>query len=284
MAFLDHIRACNRWDPAAFVPFRVDGRRVGLLQRALASELGAWPAVFRTGAEGVDWVHPAQGLPARTEVLAGVLAELVERGLISHLHGERYPVTSGSRFEACMLIDRASAPAFGVRAHGQHVNGFVRDGDDLELWIGRRARDRRVAPGRLDNLVGGGLPWGLSLTENLRKECMEEAGIPPGLADRAVGVGAVTYCREGDGGLKPDVMYCYDLELPADFVPRCTDGEVETFYRMPVEEVRELIRETDQFKLNCNLVILDFLVRHGYLSQDSPDYLEIVQGLRSPLP
>ena len=27
-------------------------------------------------------------------------------------------------------------------------------------------------------------------------------------------------------GLKPDVLFCYDLELPGDFVPRPQDGEV----------------------------------------------------------
>lgn len=282
MAFLDHVRACNRWDPSAFLPWRVDGTRVGLVRRELAAQLAAWPEIFRVEPGGIDWVHPAAGVEARSRVLADVLAVLIERGLITHLHGERYPV--GSRFDPVMLVDRACAPPLGVRAHGQHVNGFVRDGDRLRLWIGRRARDRRVAPGKLDNLVGGGLPWGLTLRENLRKECREEAGIVPELADLAVPVGAVTYCREGDGGLKPDVMYCYDLELPPDFTPRCTDGEVETFFLMPVEAVRDLVRDTDQFKLNCNLVIIDFLVRHGYLSQDAPEYVDIVQGLRAPLP
>ena len=46
----------------------------------------------------------------------------------------------------------------------------------------------------------------------------------------------------------------------------------------------ERVRETSEFKLNCNLVIIDFLVRQGYIPEDSPDYLQIVQGLRSPLP
>jgi hypothetical protein len=46
----------------------------------------------------------------------------------------------------------------------------------------------------------------------------------------------------------------------------------------------EIVRGSAQFKLNCNLVVMDFLVRHGYLSQESPDYLRIIQGLRSPLP
>jgi hypothetical protein len=31
-------------------------------------------------------------------------------------------------------------------------------------------------------------------------------------------------------------------------------------------------------------VITDFLIRHGYLGPDTPDYLDLVQGLRHPLP
>ena len=37
-------------------------------------------------------------------------------------------------------------------------------------------------------------------------------------AAQAVAIGHVSYCAEIDGGLRPDVMFCYDLELPEDFV------------------------------------------------------------------
>jgi isopentenyldiphosphate isomerase len=284
MGFLDHIRACNRWDPARFVPWRVDGARVGLVRRNFARHLADWPGIFRAEPEALTWVHPAQGLAERSAVLHDLLCELHARSLIARWHGERYPVFAAERSRPQILIDRAWAPLFGARAFGQHLNGYVRDGAPLKLWIARRAADRRHYPGRLDNLVGGGLPWGLSLAENLRKECQEEAGMPPELADLAVPVGAVSYCREADGGLKPDVMYCYDLELPADFTPTCTDGEVDAFYLLPAEEVLAVVRDTDEFKLNCNLVITDFLIRHGYLTPETPEYLEILQGLRARLP
>lgn len=34
--------------------------------------------------------------------------------------------------------------------------------------------------------------------------------------------------------------------------------------RLPISEVARLVRETTDFKTNCNLVIIDFLIRHGY--------------------
>ena len=62
-------------------------------------------------------------------------------------------------------------------------------------------------------------PHGLSPQENVIKECQEEASIPRELAQLAVPAGAVSYCSEQAEGLKRDVLFCYDLELPQDFVP-----------------------------------------------------------------
>jgi hypothetical protein len=284
VSYLDHIRACNRWDPGQFLPFLLGSERVGQIRRDFLPFLREWPDVFRVAAEAVHWVHPANGFAERTAVIGEVVEGLAAQGAISHLHGEKYPVTAENRQRVHLLIDRACAPYFGVRAYGQHLNGFVRTSQGLKIWVARRSADRRVYPNHLDNLVAGGLPWGVSLEDNLRKECREEADMPEALAARAVPVSAVTYCRDSDRGLKPDVIYCYDLELPEGFAPRCNDGEVASFSLQPLEAVMRTVRETDEFKLNCNLVIIDFLIRHGCISQDAPDYLDLIQGLRAPLP
>ena len=83
-----------------------------------------------------------------------------------------------------------------------------------------------------------------------------------------------------EDGLKPDVQFCYDLELPADFTPHNTDGEIAEFMLWPMAKVAAIVRDTKEFKFNCNLVIIDFLVRHGLIAPEHPDYLEIVAGLR----
>ncbi|MEA3641469.1 MAG: DUF4743 domain-containing protein [Lamprobacter sp.] len=281
MSFLARIDDCNRWAPGDYIAFVVDGEQLGMVRTEFAQSLCEPDQAFVLTGLGLQWRSAPSGFEARTEAMQQVCDELIARGLISYRHGEQYPVTAGRRQDARFLIDRACAPYFGIRAFGQHINGFVRRPDGLWMWIARRSADRRVYPNRLDNMVAGGLPWGIALNDNLRKECAEEAGMPAQLADRAVPVGAITYCRASKRGLKPDVMYCYDLELPADFKPDCQDGEVAGFELMPIEQVAEIVRDTNAFKLNCNLVIIDFLVRHGVLTPEHPDYLEIVQRLRS---
>ncbi len=117
----------------------------------------------------------------------------------------------------------------------------------------------------------------------VQKEAAEEAGIPPELTRQARPVGALTYNRVTARGFRPDVLYCYDLEVTKGFRPVNTDGEVEEFMLLPLPEVLRIVQDTDDFKLNCNLVVIDFLVRHGVLGPERPDYLEILSGLRPPL-
>ena len=172
-------------------------------------------------------------------------------------------------------------PLFGVRAYGVHLNGIVRDGDGLKMWVGRRSLDKFTAPGKLDQLVAGGQPAGISLRDNLIKESAEEANIPKSLAAKATPVGAISYCSEREKGLRRDVLFVYDLDLPADFVPENTDGEISEFYLWPIDRVLETVRDTDEFKFNCALVVIDFLIRNGYVDPEAPEYVDLVLGLRS---
>jgi hypothetical protein len=54
---------------------------------------------------------------------------------------------------------------------------------------------------------------------------------------------------------------------------------MEDFYLWPMEKVIETVRDTREFKPNCALVVIDFLIRHGFIPPDHPDYLHIIAGL-----
>ncbi len=47
-----------------------------------------------------------------------------------------------------------------------------------------------------------------------------------------------------------------------------------------IDAVLARIRDTDDFKFNVNLVVLDLAVRLGLITPDAPDYQEIWEGLR----
>lgn len=285
MSFLDHLDACNAHDPSRFRPFLVAGQRVGWVKTAFAVKLAAFPDVFTIDDDEVRLSDHLSTPEERTAALRRVIDGLASQGEAPKRKNEDYPVATAWGRPPLLLIDRGVVSWFGIRAYGVHMNGYVRSPDGPKLWIGRRAWDKSVAPGKLDNIVAGGQPAGLGLFENLRKEAREEADLPGWVTDRARSVGVVSYCMETEHGLKPDTMFIYDLEIPAGVVPRNTDGELEGFQLMRVDEVVERVRATDDFKFNVNLVLIDFFIRHGVLSPESePDYLELVRRLRSPLP
>ena len=280
MSYLDRIAECNAHDLGGFLPFRIGEAQPGWVKPAFARRLADFPDVFAVDEGGVRTAPALDGFEARTEAVESVLRALSDDGTIGRWRDEAYPVGGPLSGPHLMWMDRSAIPFFGVRAYGVHVNGFVRDGGRIRMWIGRRAADKATYPGMLDNFVAGGQPVGIGLMENVIKEAGEEAGVPEALAAAARPVGAVSYCHEIEEGLKPDVMYCYDLELPAAFVPENQDGEIEEFYLWPIERAMETVAETDEFKFNCNLVCIDFFVRHGLIGPESPDYLDIVRGLR----
>lgn len=278
-----HIAACNPPIDEKFLAWTIDGQVVGWLRPGFVPELARFPEVFETVRGEVRLAGALQDAAARSAALERVARELAQDGVIPPYMGEPYAVTPGERESALCVLDRAAAAHFGVRSFGQHLNGFVRRPDGIHMWLGRRSRDRLLFPGALDNMVAGGLPHSLSLEENLVKECAEEAGVPRELARKALPVGVVSYSRVASRGLRRDLLYCYDLELPEDFVPRNIDGEVEEFVLLPLSEVAAIVHETDEFKLNCNLVVIDFLIRHGWLEPHASEYLSLVLGLRRPL-
>ena len=283
MGFLDRLKECSVFDPAAYIPFLMDGCGVGLVRREFAALLAEFGNVFEVASDGVRLAEGLAGAGARTRAVDGVLRQLAARGVITGWRDEPYSVAAAPDEPALFQMERAGIPKFGIWASGVHVNGYVRDKGELSMWIGRRSPDKHTAPNKLDQIVAGGRPADLTVRETVLKEGEEEANIDGALAGRAVPVGAISYTTERREGLRRDVLYVFDLELPRDFVPVNHDGEIAEFQLWPIRRVLETVRDTDEFKFNCALVVIDFLIRHGLLDpDDEPDYLTLVRGLRGP--
>ena len=280
MSLLDRVRACHGWDPEAYRPFVVAGRAVGRVRHDFARRLADFGRTFAVAERGVTLDPALGGFDERSAAMAAVLASLRADGGVPGWRDEPYAVLRAWGETPLLCMERAAVPLFGVRGFGVHLNGYVETPDGLEMWIGKRSMSKPTGPGKLDHLVAGGQPHGLGIRENMIKECQEEAGMTPELAARVVPVGTVSYICERREGLRDDVLYCFDLEVPPDFEPRNTDGEVEAFYRWPIERVIETLKAGEAFKFNVALVIIDFLVRRGLLDPDDPDYSAIVEGLR----
>jgi len=151
------------------------------------------------------------------------------------------------------------------------------------MWVARRSPTKQTWPGKLDQIVAGGISCGEGIQETLIRECAEEASIPDELAKTATPAGCVSYFFEDERGLFPEVQFVFDLQLPQNFQPVNSDGEVGEFYCWSIDKVKDKIA-TEEFKPNCALVVLDFLIRHGLITPDSePHYVDFVCGSHSTL-
>ncbi|KAK0571802.1 hypothetical protein LWI29_021820 [Acer saccharum] len=288
--YFKKIKICNRGsqNQSDFFPFIIEDQIVGFVHNCFVHQLRRFHDVFvhseNNGGGYGSYLSLNSKLRTpeeRTRAVGEVIKCLGEEQLIPGIRNELYPVSSSFGAPILFSLERAAAPYFGIKAYGVHMNGYVERNGKKFLWIGKRSEVKPTYPGMLDHLVAGGLPHGIACGENLIKECEEEAGIPRSLSSRAVPVGAVSYMDINGYGYKRDVLFCYDLKLPEDFVPKNQDGEVEGFQLIPVTQAANVIRRTEFYKPNCSLVIIDFLFRHGYICPEYYGYLDLLQSLRS---
>ncbi len=252
-----HVEACdNARLPGERRRFALGAVPVGWVTPEFAEALARQPGVATAG----DTVTLAE--PAR---LPGLARRLGEAGHY-RWRGEAFDVRDDTQDgPALATIDRGALPSFGIVAHGAHMNGLVHTARGLHLWVARRAPDKLLDPDKLDNVTAGGVAAGSTPRQTLVKEAGEEAAIPPDLAAQAVPAGRLRYAMERPEGLRRDVLHCFDLTLPEAFVPHPVDGEIADFALWPAERVLAAVRQTDEFKFNVNLVLIDLFRRLGML-------------------
>lgn len=280
MGLLRHLEYCNRFDARRFRPLQFRGKRIGWVRDDNAALLARFPEIFVVDDKTVT-LTARGGFDDVSDAVDRVVEALVADGAVSKWRNESFGVTPVWGDPPLFKIDRGAVPLLGVRAYGVHLNGWRRDtAGRIQLWIGRRAPDKKVDPDKLDNLVAGGIGYPHGIEDTLLKEAGEEAGMDKALASRAVAKGAIGYRMEWSTGARDDTLYIYDLETPADFTPHPHDGEIVAFMLMDAAEVLDRVDRTDDFKFNVNLVIIDFALRHGLIPPAHPEYAALKQGLR----
>ncbi len=239
--------------------------------------------VFVTGAKGIHVVDRLSDFESRGAAIEKVGQALLDGGHVPPFRQELFAAVAAWGQEPCFELDRGLLPFFGVKGFGVHLNGYFEDAGGLGMWIGHRSATKKVDPFKLDNVVAGGIASGHGVFETLIKEGAEEAAMPAKLLEGAISVGEIRYRLEIPEGMRDDVLFVYDLEVPDDFSPENTDGEFDFFERMSVSRCLELVAMTDLFKFNVNLTIIDFALRHRLIEVDVPEHGFLKGALRGDL-
>jgi Domain of unknown function (DUF4743) len=222
----------------SFLRFEVDGVSLGKVRPAMAkllcstSELQSSVFTMDESVGSITFSESVgKSVAERTAAVGTVMESLRDRGIIRGWRNELYPVASGFYEEPLFLMERVAVPFLGCLEYGVHINGYIADSgeDSIRMWMARRSPTKSKFPNMLDHIVAGGQPAGLSLNENVVKECLEEAGIPEHVTmepGRLTPNGAVSYetYNPGSDTVSRAVIFNYDLLLPTDFNPVAVDG------------------------------------------------------------
>ncbi|XP_066993580.2 uncharacterized protein [Anabrus simplex] len=268
-------------------PFIVEGHQVGLVRPDVILHLMRYPDVFHIQPDAVELNPAFRDYRERSAKLDDVLRECRSNNVFIALKGWReecFEVRAVFSNESLLKMDRSATCLFGIRNYGVDINGYVMDPEKgLCIWLQQRSATKQTWPGKWDNMVGGGLSVGYGILETAIKEAAEEASIPIELMEKLCPAGCVSFFFESERGLFPNTEFVYDLELPLDFIPFNSDGEVETFELLPANEIIEKVLSPG-FKTTSCPVVIDFLIRHGLITpENEPNFPQLVELLHVPL-
>ncbi len=216
------------------------------------------------------------------------------RGLEDHLVGIKMPAPLRG--------------VFGIVTTGTHLNVYTVKRVDgrpkMHIWVSRRSQKVTYA-GKLDQIVAGAMDPRDSMDplKTLQREAMEEAQLTVDMSSRMVTaqgtfVGTVvegprisfydkkdSVAGSEQGQLEPGVRFTFDLEVDPSFVPRPSEPDaIAGFFLKPVDDVKRDLRRAE-WKPNCGLVMLDFLLRKGLIRPEDDERFSLLrQGLQRELP
>ena len=245
------------------MPFLIDEKTVGSVARTHLDALAAWPSWLQLSADSVRLRCAA---PDRDAALAEMNAALHRQGFILGWRDETYALVDPLTLRPLASLERAASRFWGTLTFGAHANGYVCDqlGRPAHMWIARRSLGKATDPGKLDNLIGGGVPRGQSARETLVREGWEEAGLTPDQMQAALPGRVVRLLRDIPEGLQNEWLYVFDLPLPPHVLPSNQDGEVAAVALEPMA-VALAQAAGDEMTVDASLVVLDFALRHGLL-------------------
>ena len=201
----------------SLLEFRVDGIKLGQVRPNIAKLLCSFNIDNTTsnGSNGaafaIEWDDDSRSyltltemcgrtFKSRTEAISKVTNHMKEKGVVTGWRDELFPVSATFYREPLFAMERAAVSFLGVLEYGVHIVGIVQEspentnGNSLRMWMARRSATKSKWPGMIDHIAAGGQPIGLSLTENVVKECFEEAGIDESITRKGLRpTGAVTY-------------------------------------------------------------------------------------------
>lgn len=257
------LRSEPRFQPVNELRLHIDGRALGWVRPTVAEALYQLDRQrIRVNTRDL-YLSAGSDCASRSAVLQTWAQALRDGGQLANWRDEAMQLDQPDG--PFLVIERAAFRTLGLLTPSVHMNGWVANADGAHLWVAQRSAHKFVDPGKLDNLVGGGLAAGESLAVGLAREAWEEAGLHFRHVPRPSGW--LHIHRRIREGVQEERIAVHDLWLPAHFQATNQDGEVADARALPVADALAMLLD-GHFTWDAGLVVLDGLLRQRHFGTD----------------
>ena len=132
-----------------------------------------------------------------------------------------------------LIVKRKLLSLLGLPAYGIHCNIWQKHKDKFIIYFAKRSKKLSNFPGYSDNPVAGGQPVNISISENLKKEAYEEAGIKKIYLKNIKKGNVVSYFHNYKDNFISAIIFNYHLYKTNKIDFKNIDGEVDSFFLTP---------------------------------------------------
>lgn len=284
MNFSDVVRPYKSADLTGFVRVFVADQAVGWTKKDFAALLHDFDDTWQLRDNCLHLNPALTDYDSRTAAIDKTFMDLSAKGHIptlpdySALGGiDWFPIYRGQDIDRLAIVKRFYAPYLGIHFKTVMVHGFYND----RYWAAKRGKIVEGAPGMMDIMVAGAVRHDQTLEEAVLDEGHAEAGVAPECLAKIRPVQELELFYHTDSGfLMNETFYIYEYDTKGEFVPHTNlPLEVEGFQEYSFQDIMIAVQHGGIFKGQINLVLVDFLMRHGLLTSDHADYAEAHQLL-----
>jgi 8-oxo-dGTP pyrophosphatase MutT (NUDIX family) len=218
-------------------------------------------------------------LDRRTAAIMDTLQRVLQEGKLKRFRrwtNELVPVYSPTG-EHVVSITANSAHIFGTVSFGVSLIAWTTTANGRLYWLQKRSMNRAHHPGKLDTTASGALRSGERVIDGMVREAEEEANIDKTyLYENLRSCGTITYHlswnSDGSPASLPHVLYAYEMELAPGMTPGPSNGEVESFVQMDLDDVRVALFG-DEFKPIVGVHWVGHFYRHGIMNPENEAHI-----------
>lgn len=287
MPFLRHILRHRFVDLTHFVPIYVDHEQIGWTKRDFAKLLATFDFAWVFTENRLVMNDALDTFEKKSNAVHDVFMEISAQGHYpikpdySLMGGEDWlPVGQDRWTNPIFQVHRFYASCLGIRRESVLLHGY----EDDKMWLAVRGAGVDDAVGCYDMIASGCMTIGQGRHEALLYEAEEECGMTEETMQH-IKSGAELHVmfHHTNGFIIDEIFHVFDLNTKDTFTPKVVKKlEVDHFELLTITEVLELIEKTERIKPAIAMTLVDFMIRYGYLKQDTPAYAQIIEELSTP--